>query len=95
MTSLLPRASAARPVANPPTGTPATFAAAAALQIVRDFGARQVLDELVSFSRQNVTEAAVGQAVDGANIDTFRSLVPVSIASGVESCLQRCGIAKK
>jgi Cupin len=74
-----------------PDCTPATFVAAFDSE---DFGAGQVLDELVSFST-DVVEAAFGQAVDGANVDTFRQLIPTSIANGVEACLQKCGIAKK
>jgi hypothetical protein len=30
----------------------------------------------------------------GADIESFRDLVPASLAQGVESCLKRCGIAK-
>lgn len=74
-----------------PDCTPATFVAAFTSE---DFGAGQVLDELVSFST-DVVEAAFGQAVDGANVDAFRQYIPVSIANGVESCLQQCGIDKK
>jgi len=74
-----------------PDCTPATFVAAFNNE---DFGAGQVLDEVVSLST-DVVEAAFGQAVDGANVDAFRQYIPVSIANGVESCLQKCGIAKK
>lgn len=74
-----------------PDCAPATFVAAFNSE---DFGAGQVLDEVVSLST-DVVEAAFGQAVDGANVDAFRKYIPISIANGVESCLQRCGIAKK
>lgn len=33
--------------------------------------------------------------LEGADIDKFRHLVPTTLAQGVESCLRRCGIAKK
>jgi hypothetical protein len=74
-----------------PDCTPATFVAAFNNE---DFGAGQVLDELVSFST-DVVEAAFGQVVDGANVDAFRAAIPISIAKGVEECLARCGIQKK
>jgi Cupin len=32
---------------------------------------------------------------NGADIDTFRSLIPANVAYGVESCLAKCGIAKR
>jgi hypothetical protein len=32
---------------------------------------------------------------NGADIDTFRSLIPANVANGVESCLAKCGIAKR
>ena len=73
-----------------PDCTPATFVAAFNSE---DFGAGQIADELVAFS-PDVVQAAFGQAVDGANVDTFRKMIPVSIAKGVEECLVRCGIKK-
>jgi hypothetical protein len=73
-----------------PDCTPATFVAAFGSE---DFGAGQVADELVAFS-DDVVEAAFGQAVDGQNVDTFRKMIPVSIAKGVEECLMKCGIKK-
>jgi hypothetical protein len=73
-----------------PDCTPATFVAAFNNE---DFGTGQIADELVAFST-DVVQAAFGQAVDGMNVDTFRSMIPVSVAKGVEDCLQRCGIKK-
>ena len=32
--------------------------------------------------------------LDGADIDLYRNLVPTSLAQGVESCLEKCGIPK-
>jgi hypothetical protein len=73
-----------------PDCTPATFVAAFNNE---DFGAGQIADEFFTLT-DDVIEAAFGQAVDGKNIETFRSLIPVSIAKGVEECLIRCGIQK-
>jgi Cupin len=73
-----------------PDCTPATFVAAFNNE---DFGAGQIADEFFSLT-DDVIEAAFGQAVDGANVDTFRTLIPVSIAKGVEDCLVKCGIQK-
>lgn len=73
-----------------PDCTPATFVAAFNSE---DFGAGQVAEELVAFS-DGVVEAAFGQAVDGKNLETFRKMIPVSVAKGVEECLVRCGIKK-
>jgi hypothetical protein len=33
--------------------------------------------------------------LEGADIDTYRHLVPATLAQGVESCLRRCGIEKR
>jgi len=33
--------------------------------------------------------------VDGRDVDQFRSLIPANVALGVESCLAKCGLAKR
>jgi hypothetical protein len=73
-----------------PDCTPTTFVAAFNNE---DFGAGQIVDELVAFSI-DIVEAAFGQAVDGEDVDKFRSMIPVSVAKGVEECLARCSIKK-
>jgi len=74
-----------------PDCTNATFVAAFNNE---DFGAGQIADELATFS-DDVIAAAFGQAVEGADIDKFRSSIPTSIAEGVEQCLTTCGISKR
>jgi len=50
--------------------------------------------EVVQFS-PDVIEVVFGQAMDGADVDVFRSAIPVSIVESVEACLAKCGIQKK
>ncbi len=59
-----------------------------------DFGAGQVLDEVVQFS-PNVVTAAFGEAINGADVDKFKTAIPASIAQGVEECLKKCNIKKR
>ena len=73
-----------------PDCTNAIFVAAFASE---DFGGGQVADELMGLS-PDVVSATFGQAVDGADVAKFKSAIPASIATGVESCLKKCGIAK-
>jgi len=42
-----------------------------------------------------IVTAAFGEAIDGADVELFRKVIPTSIAQGVESCLNYCGIAKR
>lgn len=74
-----------------PDCEPATFVASFNSE---DFGAGQVVEEVLALS-QEVVKAAFGQSVDGADIDKFKGAVPASIALGVEACLAKCGIAKR
>jgi len=74
-----------------PDCTNATFVAAFNSE---DFGTGQAADELFALS-DDVVSAAFGQAIDGANVDLFRSKIPTSIAEGVEQCLLQCGITKR
>ncbi|KAI1214085.1 RmlC-like cupin domain-containing protein [Annulohypoxylon truncatum] len=39
--------------------------------------------------------AGMGNHIDGADIDRFRGMVSVSVAQGVEQCLQTCNISKR
>ena len=32
---------------------------------------------------------------DGRDLDEFRNQIPENVAKGVESCLKKCGIAKR
>lgn len=59
-----------------------------------DFGTGQVADELFALGPETVA-AAFGQAIDGAEVNSFKGAIPASIALGVEECLMKCGIAKK
>ncbi|CAK7238184.1 hypothetical protein SEUCBS140593_010410 [Sporothrix eucalyptigena] len=59
-----------------------------------DFGTGQVLDETFAFT-EDVIAAAFGGAIAGEDIDMVRQAIPVSIALGVEQCLQQCGIQKR
>ncbi|KFY83580.1 hypothetical protein V498_07961 [Pseudogymnoascus sp. VKM F-4517 (FW-2822)] len=59
-----------------------------------DPGTGSVADELFALS-EDVVIAAFGQAVDGAQVDDFKGKIPVSIAKGVEECLNTCKIAKR
>ncbi|KAH8821559.1 RmlC-like cupin domain-containing protein, partial [Xylogone sp. PMI_703] len=70
-----------------PDCTPTTFVASFNNE---DFGTGQVPDELFAFDA-DVVSAAFGQAIDGADVEKFKSMIPTSIALGVESCLAQCG----
>jgi len=59
-----------------------------------DFGTGQVLDETFAFT-EDVISASFGRTIAGEDIDTVRKAIPVSIALGVEHCLQQCGIRKR
>lgn len=74
-----------------PDCEPATFVASFNHE---DFGAGQVVEEIITLS-QGVVEAAFGQSIHGADIDKFKGAVPASIALGVETCLAKCGIPKR
>lgn len=74
--------------------SPATDAVFVASFNSEDFGAGQVLDEVVQFS-PNVVTAAFGEAINGADVDKFKASIPVSIAKGVEECLAKCHIKKR
>lgn len=59
-----------------------------------DPGAGQVVEQTIAFT-DNLIAAAFGQSISGENIEAVRNAIPTSIARGVESCLERCGIEKR
>ncbi|EKD14897.1 cupin [Drepanopeziza brunnea f. sp. 'multigermtubi' MB_m1] len=59
-----------------------------------DAGTGPVLDETFQFSA-NLVSAAFGQAIDGSDVDQFKSQIPASIAMGVEECLTKCNLKKR
>ncbi|KAI9052309.1 hypothetical protein LZ554_003663 [Drepanopeziza brunnea f. sp. 'monogermtubi'] len=59
-----------------------------------DAGTGQVLDETFQFSA-NVVSAAFGEAINGSDVDLFKSQIPASIAKGVEECLTKCNVQKR
>lgn len=76
-----------------PDCTPAVFAASFANE---DPGVLQAAQSMFSLDA-DLIEAAFDSdfTFDGADINTFRSLIPANVALGVESCLQKCNIAKR
>jgi hypothetical protein len=46
--------------------------------------------------RPDVVSATLGGVykIDGADLESFRDVIPANVALGVESCLKKCGIAK-
>ncbi|KAI1326445.1 RmlC-like cupin domain-containing protein [Xylariaceae sp. FL0255] len=45
--------------------------------------------------RPDIVEAALGaDMINGADIETFKDMIPPNVALGVESCLAKCGISK-
>ncbi|TLS20362.1 uncharacterized protein PpBr36_11365 [Pyricularia pennisetigena] len=59
-----------------------------------DPGAGQVVEQTIAFT-DDLIAAAFGQSISGENLEAVRKAIPTSIALGVESCLERCGIEKK
>ncbi|EHA53230.1 spherulin-1B [Pyricularia oryzae 70-15] len=59
-----------------------------------DPGAGQVVEQTIAFT-DDLIAAAFGQSISGENLEAVRKAIPSSIAFGVESCLERCGIEKK
>jgi hypothetical protein len=75
-----------------PDCTPATFIAALSSE---DFGTGQVANELFGASNTEATAAVFGNAIDGADVDKLKGSISVNVALGVETCLKKCGIAKR
>ncbi|KAK6508085.1 hypothetical protein TWF506_010191 [Arthrobotrys conoides] len=62
-----------------------------------DFGTSQVADNFFKLA-PDVIRASVGASsfvVDGRDVEQFRGIIPPNVAIGVESCLARCGLAKR
>jgi hypothetical protein len=81
-----------------PDCEPAEFVAAFNSE---DFGAGQVADELFAFD-DHVVLAAVGgkdsvfgAAIEASELEKFRKSIPVSIAVGVQQCIDKCKYYKK
>lgn len=61
-----------------------------------DAGVQQTAQTLMEFGDQILSSAMGGAiTVDGKDIDTFRSQIPVNVAQGVDSCLAKCNIQKR
>lgn len=76
-----------------PDCTPAVFVASFANE---DPGVGQIAQEYFGLEDEIVKGTVGGEiAVDGQDIDAFRSKIPANVAKGVDSCLAKCGIAKR
>lgn len=61
-----------------------------------DPGVGQIAREYFGLEDEIVRGSSGGEiAVDGRDIKIFRSKIPANIAKGVDSCLAKCGIAKR
>ena len=59
-----------------------------------DPGVSQIAQNFFSL-RNDITETTLGvQTLNGMDIDSFRDNLPANVASGIESCLQKCGLKK-
>jgi hypothetical protein len=77
---------------NPDCGN-ATFVAGFASE---DPGVQQSAQTLLGLDNDmvNAVFGAANVSIDGKDIDTFRPLLPANVATGVESCLVKCGMQK-
>jgi hypothetical protein len=61
-----------------------------------DPGVGQIAQEFYGLEDEIVKGSTGGELnVNGADIDAFRLLIPANVAKGVDSCLAKCGIAKR
>lgn len=61
-----------------------------------DPGVGQIAQEFFGLENEIVRGSSGGEVnIDGRDIDAFRSLIPANVAKGVDSCLAKCGIAKR
>lgn len=61
-----------------------------------DPGVGQIAQEFYGLEDEIVKGSTGGDiTVDGRDIDAFRALIPANVAKGVDSCLAKCGIAKR
>jgi hypothetical protein len=62
----------------------------------QDPGVGQIAQEFYELEDEVVKGSSGGEVnVNGADIETFRHLIPANVAMGVDSCLAKCGIAKR
>jgi len=61
-----------------------------------DFGTSQLADNLFRLNDDVIVASLGGNVVvDGRDLDQFKNMIPHNVAIGVESCLQKCGLAKR
>jgi len=61
-----------------------------------DPGTSQVADNFFKLPSDVLTAAVGGNiVVDGRDIEQFKTMIPHNVAIGVESCLKKCGLAKR
>ncbi|KAJ2899923.1 hypothetical protein MKZ38_002722 [Zalerion maritima] len=60
-----------------------------------DPGVEQVAETFFGL-RSDIVQATLGgvDMIDGADLESFRDMIPGNVAAGVESCLKKCGIEK-
>lgn len=76
-----------------PDCTDAVFVAAFPSE---DPGVGQIAQEFYGLENEIVKGSTGGEVtVDGRDIDAFRGKIPANVAKGVDSCLAKCGIAKR
>jgi hypothetical protein len=76
-----------------PDCTPAVFVASFPSE---DPGVGQIAQEYFGLEDEIVEGSLGGDVVvNGMDIDAFRAYIPANVAIGVESCLTKCGIAKR
>ncbi|KAI0882745.1 RmlC-like cupin domain-containing protein [Annulohypoxylon maeteangense] len=59
-----------------------------------DFGANTIAQAYLALKDETIA-GALGNVIDGADIDKFRSLLSSNVTIGVEQCLKTCGISKR
>ncbi|EPE34122.1 RmlC-like cupin [Glarea lozoyensis ATCC 20868] len=74
-----------------PTCETATFIASFNAE---DFGAGQVVDEVLAF-QDDIVLSAFGESFDASQLAAMRKKLPASIAQGVASCIATCGGLEK
>ncbi|KAG9230885.1 spherulin-1A [Amylocarpus encephaloides] len=76
-----------------PLCTPSVFVASFPDE---DPGVGQIAQEYFGLNKEIVTGSAGGEvSIEGKDVDAFRGLIPDNVAKGVDSCLVKCGIAKR
>ena len=76
-----------------PDCTPSVFVAAFPSE---DPGVGQIAQEYFRLEGEIVRGSAGGElSISGEDVEAFRSKIPENVAKGVDSCLAKCGIAKR